>query len=187
MACTCSILKIANMKLELPPCWSMIIACVCGPVHPVVELKNGAHVTFSPQVHWIVLVELHWIVQQKIFPGVGKSKGSECTRIRFIETRRHPEMPHTLKWNIARERADLQLKIDITCYSRVKVAQLCPTLCDPMDYIVHGILQARILEWVAFPFSRGSSQPRDQTQVSCSAGRFFTSWATREGQEHWSA
>ena len=39
----------------------------------------------------------------------------------------------------------------------VKVAQSCPTLCDPMDYIVHGILQARILEWVAFPFSRGSS------------------------------
>ena len=56
-----------------------------------------------------------------------------------------------------------------------KVAQLCPTLCDPMDYIVHGILQARILEWVAFPFSRGSSQPRDQTPVSCIAGRFFTS------------
>ena len=49
---------------------------------------------------------------------------------------------------------------------KVKVAQLCPTLCDPMDSTVHGILQARILEWVAFPFSRGSSQPRDQTQVS---------------------
>ena len=43
-----------------------------------------------------------------------------------------------------------------------------------------GILQARILEWVAMPFSRGSSQPRDQTQVSCTAGRFFTIWATRE-------
>ena len=43
----------------------------------------------------------------------------------------------------------------------VKVAQSCLTLCDPMDYAAHGILQARILEWVAFPFSRGSSQPRD--------------------------
>jgi len=43
----------------------------------------------------------------------------------------------------------------------VKVAHLCLTLCDPMDYTVHGILQARILEWVAFPFSRGSSQPTD--------------------------
>ena len=48
----------------------------------------------------------------------------------------------------------------------MKVAQLCLTLCDPIDYTVHGIPQARILEWVAFPFSRGSSQPRDQTQVS---------------------
>ena len=62
----------------------------------------------------------------------------------------------------------------------VKVTQSFPTLCDRMDYTVHKILQARILEWVAFSFSRGSSQPRDQTQVSHSAGRFFTSWATRE-------
>ena len=61
-----------------------------------------------------------------------------------------------------------------------KVAQSCLTLCDPLDYTVHGILQARILEWVDFPFSRGSSQPRDWTQVSRIAGRFFTSWATRE-------
>ena len=100
-----------------------------------------------------------------------------------------------------------------------KVAHLCPTLCEPMDYTVHGILQARILEWVAFPFSRGfsnpgieprslqadslpgepqgkpkntgvgslfllwgSSQPRNRTRVSCIAGRFFTSWATREAK-----
>ena len=52
------------------------------------------------------------------------------------------------------------------------------------DYPVHGIFQVRILEWVAFPFSRGSSQPRDRTQVSCIAGGFFTSWATREAQEY---
>ena len=69
---------------------------------------------------------------------------------------------------------------------KVKVAQLCPTLCNPMDYTVHGILQARILEWVAFPFSRGSSQPRDWIQVSHTAGGFFTSWATREDHEYWS-
>ena len=56
---------------------------------------------------------------------------------------------------------------------------------DPMDYTVHGILQTRTLEWVAFPFSRGSSQTRDQTQVSCIAARFFTSWGTREAQEYW--
>ena len=59
-------------------------------------------------------------------------------------------------------------------------------LCNPMDYTVHGILQARILEWVAFPFSRGSSQARNRTQVFHIAGRFFTSWATREAQEYWS-
>ena len=60
----------------------------------------------------------------------------------------------------------------------LKVAPPCPTLVDGVDYPVRGILQARVLEWVAFPLSRGSSQPRDQTQVSHIAGRFFTSWAT---------
>ena len=102
---------------------------------------------------------------------------------------------------------------------RVKVVQLCQTLCDPMDYIVHTILQARtlervvfpfsrgssipgteprspalqvvlyqlshqgsprILEWVAYPFSSRSSQPRNRTGVSRFVGRFFTNWAIRE-------
>ena len=64
-----------------------------------------------------------------------------------------------------------------TKMAKVKVDQSCPALCDPMGYIVHGILQARILEWVVFPFSRGSSQPRDRTQVSYTgtAGRLFAS------------
>ena len=57
---------------------------------------------------------------------------------------------------------------------KVKVVQSCPMLCDPMDYTVHGILQARILEWVAYPFSSGSSQPRIQPGVSCIAGRFLS-------------
>ena len=74
---------------------------------------------------------------------------------------------------------------------KVKAAHLCPThscptLCDTIDYTVHGILWAWILEWVAFPFWRGSFQPRDQTQVSHIAGRFFTSWTTMEVQEYWS-
>ena len=68
-------------------------------------------------------------------------------------------------------------------------AQSCLILCDPMDcglprYSVHGILSARILEWVAIPFSRGSSRLRDRTWVSCIAGRFFTIWATRKAQPH---
>ena len=62
---------------------------------------------------------------------------------------------------------------------KMKVTQLCLTLCNPMDYIVRGILQARILH-----FSRVSSQYRDQTQVSSIASRFLTSWATWESQEY---
>ena len=62
-------------------------------------------------------------------------------------------------------------------WSEVKIAQLCSTLCDPMDYTVPGILQARILERVAFPLSWGSSQLRDGSRVSCIAGRFFNNWA----------
>ena len=62
----------------------------------------------------------------------------------------------------------------------MKVVQSCLTLCNLMEYTVDGILQARILEWVAVPFSRGSSQPKDQTQVFCIAGGFFTSSETLE-------
>ena len=65
---------------------------------------------------------------------------------------------------------------------KVKVVQSCPALCDPTDYTVHGILHARILEWVAFPFSRGSSQCRDRTRVSPIADRFFMNWDVREAQ-----
>ena len=68
----------------------------------------------------------------------------------------------------------------IPLLSKMKVTQSCLTVCDPMDYIDLKILQARILKWVTFPFSRGSSQPRDQIQASCIAGRFFTNWAFRE-------
>ena len=79
------------------------------------------------------------------------------------------------------------LRPELSLVLKVKVAPLCPTLCDPIDYTVHGVLQARILEWVAFPFSRGSSQPRDPTQVSRIAGRFFSSWTTGEvfGTKWW--
>ena len=69
--------------------------------------------------------------------------------------------------------------------SESEVTQSYPTLCEPMDGSlpgskVHGIFQARVLEWAAISFSRGSSQPRDWTWVSCIADRHFTVWATRE-------
>ena len=67
------------------------------------------------------------------------------------------------------------------------VTKSCLTLCDPMDYSlsgssIHGVFQARIVEWVAISFSRGSSQPRNRTPISCFADRFFTTWATWETQ-----
>ena len=84
----------------------------------------------------------------------------------------------------------LYFKTGVSLVNRLKTNQqsltqyqLCLTLCD---CIVHGILQGRILEWVAFPFSRGSSQPRDHTQVCHIAGGYFISWATRKAQEYWS-
>ena len=69
--------------------------------------------------------------------------------------------------------------------SESEVTQSCPTLCVPVDYSlpgssIHGIFQARMLEWVAISFSRRSSQPRDWTPVSCIASRHFTLWASRE-------
>ena len=95
-----------------------------------------------------------------------------------------------LKWDSAQSTIALQpghLSLFIRPMEvKVKVIPSCPTLCYPVDYTVHGILQARILEWVAIPFSRGSSQTKDQTQISHIAGGFFTSWAMRESQEYWS-
>ena len=74
----------------------------------------------------------------------------------------------------------------MTNLSESEVAQLCPTLCDSMDCSlpgssVHGIFQAIVLEWIAISFSRGSSWPRDRTQVSCIVDRRFTVWATIHG------
>ena len=66
-------------------------------------------------------------------------------------------------------------KRDYLSLVSVKVIPSCPTLCDPMDYTVHRNLQDRILERIAFPFSRGSSQPGAQTKASCIAGGLFPS------------
>ena len=102
--------------------------------------------------------------------------------------------------NVSKNETNMQMIINLNISSRSvytwnfnliidtkesEVAQSCPTLCDPMDCSlpgssVHGIFKVRVLEWGAISFSRGSSQPRDQTQVSCIMGRRFTIWATRE-------
>ena len=79
---------------------------------------------------------------------------------------------------LQRVRHNWATELNWTIWSELKVAQSCPTLCNTMDCIVHGILQ----EWVAFPFSSGSFWPRNRTGVSCIAGGFFTNWAIREAQ-----
>ena len=91
----------------------------------------------------------------------------------------------TLKWSCGKIRKLAVEKKSSIMDVKVSAAQLCPTLCNPKDCSpsvssVHGTLQARILEWVTIPFSRGSSWPRDRTQASCIASGFFTIWATRE-------
>ena len=98
------------------------------------------------------------------------------------------EIPKLLDSKLAARGAVPELLLSKVLKVKVKalVAQLCPTLCDPMDCSpsgssVHGILQARIPEWVAIPFSRGSSRPRDGTQFLMSpalAGGFFTTSTT---------
>ena len=84
-----------------------------------------------------------------------------------------PQLAYLAKllWVLIAQGGSASLKVSMWVSESRSV---CPTLCDPMDYTIHGILQARILEWVAIPFSKGFSQPRDQTQVSRIAGRFFT-------------
>ena len=125
---------------------------------------------------------IHEILQARIwsglpFPSLGDlpDLGIEARSATLQADSLPPEPPGkvTLKWQIL--------------YGS-EVAQSCPTLRDPLDCSppgssVHGILQARILEWVAISFSRGSSQPRDQTQVSCIRGRRFNLLATREGSK----
>ena len=111
-------------------------------------------------VHGILqAIILEWVANSLL---QGSSQPRDQTQVSCVSCIGRQVLYHCATWE-----ASFSLK--------AKVAQSCPTLCDPMDYTIHGILQARILEWVAFPFSRKSSQPKGQTQVSHIAGRFFTS------------
>ena len=142
---------------------------------------------FSKTISCIAVAQLLKSCLQESGKGVGEAQKSSCLDITVATT----SLPSPLILRVRNASPPNRLlPSNVTILStsyvlrsywssqklvvKVKVAQLCPTLCDPMDYTVHGILQARILEWVAVLFSRGSSQPRDQTQVSHIAGRFFT-------------
>ena len=96
------------------------------------------------------------------------------------------EVSQLSRWKVSDIPVGINGSQDIVCaHIHTQLLQSCPTLCDAMDcslpgFFVHGIFQARILEWVDMPSSRGSFWPRDQTRASCVAGRFFTHWATWE-------
>ena len=87
---------------------------------------------------------------------------------------------HSIRYQVWRQTEQLQVLSRNEWGSEVKVTQLCLTLCDLVDYTVHGILQARVLEWVAYPRASGSSWPRNWTRVSNIVGRLFTNCAIRE-------
>ena len=118
---------------------------------------------------------VHGIFQARILGWVAIS----FSRGIFLTRRSNPGLPHYRQtpYPLSHQGSPKKVKV------KALIVQSRPTLCNHMDCSlpgssVHGILQARILKWV--PFSRGFSQPRDQTQVSCIAGRFFTSWPPRE-------
>ena len=135
---------------------------------------------------------------QGIFPTQGLNPGlPHCRRI--LHQLSHQGSPRILEWvayPFSNGSSQPRNWTRVSCIAggfftnwatseRSKVAQSCPTLCDPMDCnlpgsSVHGIFQATVLEWVAISFSRGSSRPRDQTRVSRIVDRHFTIWATRE-------
>ena len=108
------------------------------------------------------------------------SKKNKCKKAKWlseealqIAEERREEKSYREKERYTQLNAEIQRIAKRAKKVKLKATQSCPTLCDPMAYSVHGIFQARILEWVAFPFSRGSSQPRDRIRVSCIAGDFL--------------
>ena len=125
----------------------------------------------------------HRALFQGIFPGTQVS----CTAGRFFTLWTTREVPV-----LVYPKPNIYIFLWKKCYfllfnsTDIMWSESCSVLshCDSMNCTVHGILQARILEWVAFPLSRGSSQSRDGTQDFHIAGRFFTSWATREAHRH---
>ena len=130
----------------------------------------------------------------KLPTSVGSSKKQESSRKTSISVYCHPAyltyMQSTSWETLGWRKHKLEWRLLEVKWSEVKWSQSCPTLCDPMDCSlpgssVHGILQARILEWASIPFSRGSSQPRARTQVFCITSRFFTIWVTSEAQERY--
>ena len=166
-----------------------------SPTLPYRTLQSGTkRRPFSPK-----LVTRRWLFSQNRDWGKISTKWkhkitTDSFRHSIIKTSQDNHFP--FNWDLPYDRQTLSLSLLTpgegyqlsSLYCRcVLVAQSCLTLCHPMDCSppgssVHGILQARILEWVAISFSRETSQPRNWTQVSRIAGKYFTDWAIWEAQ-----
>ena len=136
-----------------------------------------------------------WVLQTPCREGLPKGwKGHRRRRSSHHRTQESRSTPEAAGYHTVEQTSSLQCQRSSSTTQKMSEMQIlrlypaavlccaesCPTLCDPMDCnppgsSVHGILQSRILEWVVISFCRGSSQPKDQTQVSCIAGGFFTS------------
>ena len=153
-------------------------------MHNVVE--TILCISTYPNIMWLLILEIQhnlvkgiWVldldfkIYTKVHPLIAVSWTSCLNSLSFS----------LFTYAIAISRITNASRHKVIVSEEVLVAQSCPTLCDPMDCSppgssVHEIFQARILERVAIPCSRGSFQPRDQTRVSWIEGRFFTVWAT---------
>ena len=157
-----------NWRICPPPPLSSVLASyfLLWSMCVYAQLFQSCPTLWDPMDHSPPGSSVHGILQARILERVAvpSSRGSSQPRVRTqvspaLQADSLPAEPQ------GKPIEGMKLK--------VKVAQSCPTLCDPMDYTVHGILQARILEGVAYPFSSGSSWPRNRTKVSCIAGRFI--------------
>ena len=153
-----------------------LMLCTCAQSLSCVQLCDPMDCSLSG-------FSVHEILQARIleWADISSFRGSSWPRdwtwASYVSCMGRPILCHWTSWEIG------------PTAMKVLFTQSCPTLCDPMDCSppdssVYGILQAGILKWITIPFSRGSSPPRDQTQASCTAGRFFTIWATSEYYGH---
>ena len=147
------------------------------PSHPSMLIFCLVDLSIEHQVELPVLYKEDWSGNSGRCKQGKWSQGDSLRKPLLGETSRRAEVKKT-GW--MGESLEGSIRESVSEW-KSEVAQSCLALCNPMDYTVYGILQARILEWVAIP--RGSSQPWDWIQVFRTAGGFFTSWATREAPE----
>ena len=172
-------------QLRWPKYWSWCFSISPSNEHPGL---------ISFRMDWLDLLAVQGTLKSLLQHHNSKASIRRCSAF-FIVQFSHPyittgETIAFTRWTFV----DTVMSLLFNMLSEVKwseVAQSCPTLCYPTDCSllhssVYGIFQARVLEWVAISFSRGSSWPRNRTQISHTVGRRFTSWATREVYIGWS-